>query len=43
MIKIENLKTTGIKMYSLVGDFNIVDEEKNGFYEQLENKLFNRS
>ena len=43
MIKIEKLKTAGIKMYSLVGDFNIVDEEKNGFYEQLENKLFNRS
>ena len=43
MIKIEKLKTAGIKMYSLVGDFNIVDEEKNGFFEQLEKKLFNKS
>ena len=42
MVKIENLNIAGIRIFSLVGDFQLVGEEKDEFFAQLEKKLLNK-
>ena len=42
MVKIEKLNIAGIKIFSLVGEFHLVEEEKDEFFVQLEKKLLNK-
>ena len=42
MVKIENLNIAGIRIFSLVGDFQLVGEQKDEFFAQLEKKLLNK-
>ena len=42
MVKIEKLNIAGIRIFSLVGGFQIVDEQKHEFFDQLEKKLLNK-
>ena len=41
MVKIEKLKLSNLEIFSLAGDFQIVEENK--FFVQLDEKLFNQS
>ena len=41
MVKIEKLNIAGIRIFSLVGDFQLVGEERDEFFVQLEKKLLN--
>ena len=42
MVKIENLNIAGIRIFSLVGDFQLAGEEKDEFFAQLDKKLLNK-
>ena len=42
MVKIDKINIDGIRIFSLVGDFQLVGEEKDEFFVQLEKKLLNK-